>query len=227
LYSNNETSVPGCVPYIGKDNTSARTTGPHIHVIYTGGSVDTTRSGVEREGSVGPKRGAVLKGSFDNPEPSPGIQAMVNKMKSENKKISKVVVTGTGGSNATIAFYIQGYNTPAATIPNIKIGRNGLSPASCGVGTRCADDEATPRGTYVLGHPGERWDNPSRTPYLANGDISMGLAVYNFIPSRDIHLHGTRNDTQEVTKGCIRLSNDDIIVVGPYFVKGVTTIEIK
>ena len=140
-------------------------------------------------------------------------------------RITRIVVTGTGGSDATMAFFVDNGRTADVTL-NVKVGANGMSAASCGVGTTCSGDKKTPRGTYTLGSGGGRWNPPSQTVQIANTadgrQVSMGLAVFSIISQRQIYIHGTRNDPREPTSGCIRMRNDDIIVIGRYLTRGIT-----
>jgi hypothetical protein len=226
LFSNNETRIPGCVRYIGRDNTSARTTGAHLHVLYTGGSVGGATSGGNSGGATGggdgsfggDPRGARLDGTFENPRLSPGVQAMIDRLRA-GQSISRIVVTGTGGSNGTISFFITGSAAAAVTLP-VKVGGNGMSEPGRGV----SGDKKTPKGRYTLGSGGSRMDGPQRTPIMTRGTanpISMGLGVYNIEPTRSIHLHGTRNDPSEPTSGCVRMRNDDIVGIGPFLRRGI------
>ena len=222
LFTNNEASNSvGCTKYVGKDNTTNASTGPHLHILYTGGSGGGTVSESGDGSFGGDPRGAYLEGTYDNPVLSAGVPVMIAKLKN-GSKITKILVKGTSGSSGQISFFLSGQAAAAVTLP-VKVGANGMSEIGQGV----PGDKKTPKGTYSLGSR----RGPQRTPILVSGGprngISMGLGVFNVDPKRSIHLHGTRNDPQEPTSGCVRMRNDDIVGIGPYLSSGAITVEIK
>lgn len=175
--------------------------------------------------------GYELTGTFANPTPSnPAVTSFVNNLQQSNVQLQKIVVqtAGAGSNNNGTAKFI-GLDGSEVTI-NVRFGMNGVAAHT----DQAVGDNKTPLGTYALNGDqrptgGPQEDTPAVTA-STNPPVNLGAAYYQIDialnnQNRGIGFHGHRNNTLGGTNGCIRMKNDDLLLLGPLMNPG-TTVEI-
>jgi len=199
---------------------------PTIQQVSIVQTADNTSPGdqVSTQPSNVPDRGEgfVMKGTFANPvvnSATTNFPQAVQALKG-GATITKIAVVTAGGSatTGTISFTLS--TGLVATSP-IRTGYKGVAESGQGV----SGDNKTPKGSYTIG----------TTLYVAksqdNGVISHG---YNYgaafllinIPDqngtiRGIGIHGKADDSLGTTNGCIRMYNDELVLIAPYVTSGI------
>lgn len=164
-----------------------------------------------------------LNGTYSNPSPSPNIASFVTGLSSSNTIASIIVSTPGPGSNnwGTVEFVDQAGNNSGQV--SVRFGVNGVSAqAAAAVG-----DNKTPQGTYALTSDIRVSSSATNPVTTSNGVTNLGAAfwmidIYQGSTLRGIGFHGHADNTLSSTNGCIRMLNDDLLVLSPYVSAGVT-----
>jgi len=184
---------------------------------------DARRAGVINRG-----RGYELTGTYGNPVPNTTSTnlAEVNTDLLEGAKIVRIIAdVGTGTqTSGKIRFVLD--NGKEAVV-NTKTGEKGVAEAGQGR----SGDKKTPKGQWevvrVSISSNER--NAIESGSGANmGAAFIGLNVTDPTDSsgklRGIGLHGRYDDQLGVTYGCLRMDNDDLLLLAPHIENGTPVI---
>jgi lipoprotein-anchoring transpeptidase ErfK/SrfK len=160
-----------------------------------------------------------LKGTHENPQPSPGVSTFVNHIKNDNYVLEKITIN-TQQKQATFPAK-KGSSGKQVTIP-INIGLSGVSQ----IGQASFGDNKTPKGTTLTEIDRNPFLSPStdKPIFTRDGKTNLGAAFINIgatinNTNRGIGFHGHANNTLSQTNGCVRMYNDDLLVLGPYMGK--------
>jgi hypothetical protein len=170
-----------------------------------------------------------MVGTFENPTPS---QNSVKLLQAKNElaggaSITKLVVDVGSGSNTNGRMYIHLSNGTIASVP-IRTGQNGVAEKGRGV----TGDRKTPKGTFTIG--GSTGGGNARIAlskdaknaiFTRDGKTNLGPAFLgiNIDPTganRGIGIHGQGSTKFSPTYGCIRMHNDDLVIIGKYIKSG-------
>jgi len=167
-------------------------------------------------------KGFALKGTFENPIPSAQSTNLIaaNKALKAGAKITKLFAdVGTGSqTNGTLYIYLS--NGLTATAP-IRTGYLGVAERGKGV----SKDHKTPKGDWKI------MQRMAISPNSSNAVLSnsinkktgqknnFGPAFLNYTP-RATGLHGKADNTLGTTEGCLRLYNDDLLLIAPFIYQG-------
>jgi lipoprotein-anchoring transpeptidase ErfK/SrfK len=164
-----------------------------------------------------------LKGTFENPSPSPGV---LDFKKELDKGFLNEIEIDTASKKATFKTGTAG-NIKTVSIP-INIGYNGVSETGRAVG----GDSKTPKGVTKITsdrRPNSRPPIKNKAAVTRDGKYNLGAAFINIGATvngkdRGIGFHGNAENTLGTTNGCIRMLNDDLVVLAPYMKTGVSVI---
>lgn len=168
-------------------------------------------------------QGYKMVGSFNNPQPSAGVMAFRTKIQSSYQltDITVDVVAKTATFNAK---KLGGSDTTSVTVP-INIGKNGWSAQ----GTAVEGDGKTPKGITHITSDRRLTSGQAQAVFTKDGRFNMGAAFINTGATyngkdRGIGFHGQPNNVLSVTNGCVRMYNDDLVVLAPYMAMGTKVI---
>lgn len=152
--------------------------------------------------------------SFQSPNPSAGIADFAAKLKSGYK--IDLITVDTASKKAT--FSARNGASSATVSVDINIGKNGVAE----IGKAKEGDGKTPKGETVINSDRRISNSTSNAVTSRNGKYNLGAAFINIgtNPDRGIGFHGKWNNSLGVTNGCIRMYNDDLIVLAPYMATG-------
>lgn len=168
----------------------------------------------------------LMSGNFTSPNPSAGVSDFVGYLKT-GWKLSDITVD-VSTKKATFSAK-KDTSTKTITLP-INIGYNGYSDPN-GSPKPVSGDARTPKGTSYISSDRRFAPNQSSAVLSRDGKYNLGAVFINTGitlggKDRGIGFHGHKNNTLGSTNGCIRMYNDDLVVLGPYMVSG-TKIVIK
>lgn len=178
-------------------------------------------------------RGFSINGTFDNPIPTnPQLKTFTTNLKSKNATITKIVtsIDAPNSKKNSITFYGSDGSVSPAIIVNI--GANGYSLP----GQNSSGDKKTPIGTFTV--TGDiRLAKDQNSGALAHVSKSKDGTAYNFgagfintgamtAGERAIGIHSNKENKLKVTNGCIRMYNQDLVLVAQ-FIKPGTKITIQ
>lgn len=172
-------------------------------------------------------------GDFDNPQPSnPAVQTFANKMNTGQYNLIKIQVNavGAGNNENNKATFVAQNKTNILDIITVEVrvglGSKGVAPA----GTAKQGDFKTPEGVFFI--PKDiRIASNQFNPVLSreNSSYVMGAAFINtgamISGERYIGFHGNYENTLKGTAGCVRMYNDDLVLLAPFMKQG-TLVEI-
>jgi len=169
-----------------------------------------------------------LAGTFQNPSPSNSqVTSFASALASSNSTLSEIIVQTSGpGSNNNGTATFRGTNGSEVTI-NVRFGANGVASEN----TQAAGDKKTPLGVYALNSDrrptpdGIPVDGIAATSTTVTPAVNLGAAYYQINvaingQNRGIGFHGRSNNTLGSTNGCIRMLNDDLLLLGPFMQSG-------
>lgn len=169
--------------------------------------------------------GYTLKGTFENPQPSTGVANFVQNLEQSNASLEEITVItpGPGPGNQGSAKF-KGSNGSEVVIP-VALGKNGVSTTA----NQEPGDGKTPLGSYELNSDIRPETGVTKNLAAAtkaeNTPINLG-AYYGMIDItykgalRGIGFHGHKNNTLGPTNGCVRMYNDDLVVLSPFMKAG-------
>ncbi len=172
-------------------------------------------------------RSFVMNGTFSNPIPTnPQLATFVNNLKSKNGIINKVVVSvdAPNSQKNRITFYGSDGSVSPPIIVNI--GTNGYSLP----GQSNSGDKKTPIGTFTI--PNDIRVAPDQDHgVLAHVTTTPDGSAYNFGAAfintgamvsgeRAIGIHSNKQNVLKPTNGCIRMYNQDLVLVAPLIKQG-------
>lgn len=164
----------------------------------------TTSSGYKINGS-----------SFQNPTPTPGVSAFVANLTS-GYSLNKIKVNP---SSKTATFIAKKSGSPDVQVSvNIEIGSGGISQQGQGV----SGDKKTPLGSFQIGAD-RRFSTSASKAVLTRSTpkVNLGAMFISIVPDRGIGFHGQKDNLLRKTNGCVRMYNDDLILLAPHMKAGV------
>ena len=167
-------------------------------------------------------QGFTMVGTYINPTPN---TASTNFAKAAQElqagaTITKIAVKTAGGSqtSGTISFTLS--TGTVATSP-ISTGHNGVAEAGQGV----SGDGKTPKGSYTIGTQLYVAKNQQNAVIASNYNYGAAFLVLNITTPngslREIGIHGKANDSLGTTNGCIRMYNDELVMIAHYVTSGI------
>lgn len=170
-----------------------------------------------------------LKGTFTSPIPSnSAVKTFVTGLSANNDAVSEIIVKTAGpGSNNNGTATFKGTNGSEVTI-DVRFGTKGVAAKA----DQVEGDNKTPLGEYTLNI--DRRPKPDGIPVegvaaTTNSapSVNLGAAYYQISivlngKNRGIGFHGRSDNSLKPTNGCIRMTNDDLILLGPFMKSGVT-----
>ncbi len=164
------------------------------------------------------KLGYTIAGSsFSSPAPSAGVADFSNHLKNDGYSINEIDVNT---SSRKAKFIAKKTSSADYTVEiSINIGANGVAETGQGV----EGDGKTPKGTTAITEI--RASTSTDKAVLSKNGYNLGAyfinlgATYNG-KDRGIGFHGHANNTLGSTNGCVRMRNDDLLVLGPYMKTG-------
>jgi hypothetical protein len=162
-------------------------------------------------------RGFALNGTFENPKPSSASTNLLEanqKLKSKQVKITKLFADVGDGSDTNGKLYIYLSDGLVATAP-IRTGWKGVAERGQGV----SGDHRTPKGDWRIMERMSIASSSNNAVISNNGKSNFGPAFLNYTP-RATGLHGRGDNRLATTEGCLRLYNDDLLLLAPFIYKG-------
>ncbi len=168
----------------------------------------------------------LMSGNFSAPKPSAGVSDFVNYLKT-GWKLSDITVDAATKKATFTA--LKGADSKSVTI-SINIGYNGFSDPN-GSPKPVSGDARTPKGTSYISSDRRFAPDQNHAVLSKDGKYNLGAVFINTGitldgKDRGIGFHGHKNNTLGSTNGCIRMYNDDLIILGPYMSSG-TKVVIK
>lgn len=163
----------------------------------------TTSSGYKIKGS-----------SFQSPSPTNGVPNFVSNLTS-GYSINKITVN-TSSKKALFVAKKTGSPDIQVEVP-IEIGSNGTSAPGKGK----SGDKKTPIGNFKIGT--DRRFSTSTNPAVFTRDkkTNLGSMFITIVQERGIGFHGQKDNLLRKTNGCVRMYNDDLILLAPHMKTGV------
>lgn len=148
---------------------------------------------------------------------STGVADFINNRLSKGENLRAIKVDT---KNNRAYFYVgqPGDWSKFVSVP-INVGYNGVAQS----GEATAGDGKTPIGITTISSD-RRISNNNTATTVANGKYNVGPAFINIGTNRGIGFHGSANNQLGTTNGCIRMKNDDLLVLAPYMRSGVQVI---
>jgi hypothetical protein len=162
-------------------------------------------------------KGFALNGTFESPKPSPTSTNLLQAnqaLKSGQAKITKLYADVGTGSDTNGKMYIYLSNGMIATVP-IRTGWKGVAERGEGK----SGDHKTPKGDWKIMQRMSISSGTNNAVVSNNGKSNFGPAFLNYTP-RATGLHGRGDNTLGTTEGCLRLYNDDLLLLAPFIYKG-------
>ncbi len=168
----------------------------------------------QTEEQTAPNAGYTMHGSFLTPAPSAGVAQIGQKLGS-GYTLQEIVVDTTS-KKATFKIS-NGTLTDSATV-SVGLGKNGIAEAT----QATSGDGKTPKGTTYINTDQRLSINQTNSIFDRSGKYNMGAAFINIgtTPDRGIGFHGRASNSLAVTNGCVRMYNDDLIVLAKYMKTG-------
>ncbi len=171
-----------------------------------------------------------MKGSFTSPQASTGVSDFSDFLKSGGKidTITITAVAPNSASNKALFHAIKGTEVKTVTVP-INIGYKGVSDPN-GSPKPSLGDSRTPKGTsYISSDRRIAKDQNSGVLAYSDSYYNFGAAFINTGitlggVNRSIGFHSNQNNTLGTTNGCIRMFNDDLVLLAPYMFSGIKVI---
>lgn len=169
-----------------------------------------------------------MNGTYNAPIPTAGVSAFVQNLENSNVSLEKIVINS---STKKATFTAQNGNSVTVDING---GANGFSEPGQGY----VGDRKTPKGNWQISDPSSGNSHRvapnqasavmTNTNACGNGTkkCNMGAAfVLIDIPGREgVAFHGDYGNNLGTTAGCIKMHNDDIIILEKYMTGGVSVI---
>ena len=162
----------------------------------------------------------LMFGNYAAPLPSAGVSDFVNTYLKNGYSLSEIKINT---STKKAEFVAKNGGATKSVIIDINIGANGASEVGMGV----SGDLKTPKGIWTIPANGRKISENQDSAILNGAGVNMGAAFVNTgatLPSgtdRGIGFHGQANNNLGNTAGCIKMRNDDILILYPYMVSGV------
>ncbi|MFZ2205677.1 MAG: L,D-transpeptidase family protein [Minisyncoccia bacterium] len=169
--------------------------------------------------------GYKMNGTFLSPAPSVGVLDFKNNYLKNGYSLTGITVN-TSAKQAT--FMAKKGSAFKAVSVSINTGQSGVSE----IGQAKEGDLKTPKGTTSITSDRRPTPEPpieGKAALTRDGKYNMGAAFINLGATtggrdRGIGFHGAPDNGLGSTNACIRMRNDDLVVLSPYMVAGLQVI---
>ena len=185
----------------------------------------------ENETPVSTKADFAMAGTFAAPVGSAGVDTCVTMLKDSGWKMKTLHVYTN--NRMTILLMKDGKNDAYCKTISVGTGEKGFSEE----GTGKSEDKQTPKGTHSLGGAGRIDMATSQATAVTStvngktwniGAAFFGLTIDGKSAGRGIGIHGDAfNSIASTTFGCIKMKNDDLVLLAPYIKRDLPTVEVK